>query len=40
MSVLVLAAKVVLLILLAPIFVIMIAYAILMILYELYFSWM
>lgn len=34
------AAKVVLLILLAPILVAMIAYAILMILYELYLSWM
>ena len=40
MSVLVLAAKVVLLIFLAPILVAMIAYAILMILYELYLSWM
>lgn len=34
------AAKVVLIILLAPILVAMIAYAILMILHELYFSWM
>lgn len=34
------AAKVVLIVLLAPILVTMIAYAILMILYELYFSWM
>lgn len=34
------AAKVVLIILFAPILVAMIAYAILMILYELYFSWM
>lgn len=34
------AAKVVLLVLLAPILVAMFAYAILMILYELYFSWM
>lgn len=34
------AAKVVLIVLLAPILVAMIAYAILMILYELYFSWM
>lgn len=33
-------AKVVLIILLAPILVAMIAYAILMILYELYLSWM
>lgn len=40
MSVLVLAAKVVPLILLAPLLIAMIAYAILMILYELYFSWM
>lgn len=34
------AAKVVLIVLLAPILVAMTAYAILMILYELYFSWM
>lgn len=34
------AAKVVLIILLAPILVAMVAYAIIMILYELYFSWM
>lgn len=34
------AAKVVLIVLLAPILVAMITYAILMILYELYFSWM
>lgn len=40
MSMLVLAAKVVLLILFVPILLAMVAYAILMILYELYSSWM
>lgn len=40
MSMLVFAAKVVLFVLFAPIFLAIIAYAVLMILYELYSSWM